>query len=28
LFPEVNPKGFGLLQRDRDSAHYRDNEAK
>jgi len=28
LFPEINPKGFGLLQRDRNPAHYRDDEAK
>jgi glucans biosynthesis protein len=28
LFPETNPKGFGLLQRDRNPAHYNDNEAK
>jgi glucans biosynthesis protein len=28
LFPETNPKLFGLLQRDRDPAHYRDREAK
>jgi glucans biosynthesis protein len=28
LYPRKNPKGFGLLQRDRDPAHYRDSEAK
>lgn len=28
LFPETNPKGFGLLQRDRDPSHYCDREAK
>jgi len=28
LIPRKNPKGFGLLQRDRNSAHYRDSEAK
>ena len=28
LFPGKNPKGFGLLQRDRNRAHYRDSEAK
>jgi glucans biosynthesis protein len=28
LFPETNPKSFGLLQRDRDPSHYRDREAK
>jgi glucans biosynthesis protein len=28
LFPGKNPKGFGLLQRDRNPAHYRDGEAK
>jgi glucans biosynthesis protein len=27
-YPEKNPRGFGLLQRDRNPAHYRDNEAK
>ena len=27
LFPEKNPKSFGLLQRDRDPAHYLDREA-
>ena len=26
-FPEKNPKSFGLLQRDRDPAHYQDREA-
>ncbi len=28
LYPRKNPKGFGLLQRDRDPEHYRDSEAK
>jgi glucans biosynthesis protein len=28
LYPRKNPKGFGLLQRDRNPAHYRDTEAK
>lgn len=28
LFPEKDPRGFGLLQRDRDPTHYRDAEAK
>jgi periplasmic glucans biosynthesis protein len=28
VFPETNPKSFGLLQRDRDPSHYRDREAK
>jgi glucans biosynthesis protein len=28
LSPGKNPKGFGLLQRDRNPAHYRDSEAK
>ncbi|CAN5538102.1 hypothetical protein BH20VER3_BH20VER3_17100 [soil metagenome] len=28
LFPETNPKSFGLLQRDRNPGHYRDREAK
>jgi glucans biosynthesis protein len=28
LFPENNPQGFGLLQRDRNPAHYGDDEAK
>jgi periplasmic glucans biosynthesis protein len=28
LFPMTNPKSFALLQRDRDSTHYRDREAK
>ncbi len=28
LYPGKNPKGFGLLQRDRNPAHYRDREAK
>ncbi|HEY1583371.1 MAG TPA: glucan biosynthesis protein [Chthoniobacterales bacterium] len=27
LFPEKSPRGFGLLQRDRDPAHYHDSEA-
>jgi glucans biosynthesis protein len=28
IFSEMNPKGFGLLQRDRNPAHYHDDEAK